>query len=160
MKGVYLMCWTVSQLAYLAGIIDGEGCINIYRSGKYPRTDYSIRIYVVSTDKILIDWLQTTFGGLQYKRETRSGWKTKYEWIVERRLFDQLCNAVLPYIIIKKAQLELALRFRDSFGPLTHKSNGQIMPLSPQIRAFRYECFVEMRRLNGRYSLVKEPCIG
>lgn len=142
---------TPTQLAYLAGIIDGEGTVHIGRTGARPRCDYNVRIYVVSTDKILIDWLIGNFGGLSYTRLPKPGstWKTKYEWVIDRKLLDELGVQLLPYLIIKKPQMELALRFRDSFVPIA-RINGRLGSLSQEVRDFRLQCCLDMRVLNHR----------
>jgi len=50
----------MSKYIYLAGIIDGEGCISLAKNGcarKY------IKIVVVNTSKDLIFWLKENFDG-------------------------------------------------------------------------------------------------
>ena len=59
--------YTVAQLAYLAGIIDGEGSIYIGNFSCNKKTKvpyYQTNIQVTNTDKTLIDWLFDIFGGL------------------------------------------------------------------------------------------------
>ena len=59
--------YTLAQIAYLAGIIDGEGCIYIGNHSCNAETGdkyYQTLLKVTSTDKCLIDWLQQIFGGL------------------------------------------------------------------------------------------------
>jgi len=144
---------TDTTLAYLAGILDGEGCFNIYRGGKRPRIDYTGRLYVVSTDRVLIDWLQEHFGGFTYTREVRIEWKTKYEWILERSKSVEVCRAILPYLVIKKPQAELLILFQQSFTEM--KVGGR---LTDDQRALRERCFFRMKELNHRgHSVVKEP---
>ena len=138
------MTWTEPQLAYLAGIVDGEGCVNIYRGGKRPRMDYAGRIYVVSTDRCLIDWLQGLFGGMTYTRRVREGYKPKHEWVVERRMTDAIISGILPYVVIKRDQLELLQRFNATFAKKDY------WKLPPETRAYREWCFLELRRLNHR----------
>ena len=54
------------KLAYLAGIIDGEGTIVIakgkIRKGRINHP-YSLRLVVMNTDIRLIEWLKENFGG-------------------------------------------------------------------------------------------------
>jgi hypothetical protein len=54
--------YTVAEIAYLAGIIDGEGCIYIGNFSCNKKTGvpyYQTNIQVTNTDKKLIDWLLT-----------------------------------------------------------------------------------------------------
>jgi len=143
--------WNEAQLAYLAGIIDADGTINIYRSGKRPRKDYNVRFYVVNTNKTLIDWLQSNFGGMVYSRQPKNpAWKIKYEWVIERRVFDLIAKAILPYVVAKQKQLKLALRFRESF-----QTRYRVLP--SDVRIFREQCFHQMKSLNLRGSKGRAP---
>lgn len=63
------MKWTDTQIAYLAGIIDGEGCFCIQRPGGKTHT---LRLFVMNTFKPLIDYLYKTYGGYQYSRKKKN----------------------------------------------------------------------------------------
>jgi hypothetical protein len=69
-----------AKYAYLAGIIDGEGCITIGAGKKETCINYNALLLVQNTSKELIDWLQKHFGGHVYlsKKETA---KTKTAWM-------------------------------------------------------------------------------
>jgi hypothetical protein len=134
---------TEVQRAYLAGIIDGEGCFNIYRSGKRPRVDYALRVHVMTTSKELAVWLSANIGGSIHSRESKHGWKTRYEWFFDRSVIDELIKTIRPYLVIKPKQADLALRFRESFATRT-------APLTPNVRALREDCYQAMKRLNQK----------
>ena len=56
-----------TDIAYLAGIIDGEGSIYIGNFSCNEITKlpyYQTNMQVTNTDQKLIDWLHNTFGGL------------------------------------------------------------------------------------------------
>jgi hypothetical protein len=58
--------YTDIQLAYLAGIIDGEGSIYIGNFSCNPKTGtpyYQTNMEVTNTDAGLIDWLMGNIGG-------------------------------------------------------------------------------------------------
>lgn len=66
------------DLAYLAGILDGEGCFSI---GKSSKGYYNLRVDVVNTDRRLIEWLHVNFGGYTGDRNTEKvEWKNKQTW--------------------------------------------------------------------------------
>lgn len=132
-----------TDFAYLAGILDGEGCFSIFRGGKRPRIDYTGRLYVVSTDRVLIDWLYDRFGGHRYSRKTRQGWKTKFEWVIDRRAATNICVSVLPYLVIKREQAFLLTEFNRSF-------ETRFSRLPDSVREFRETCFLRMKELNHR----------
>lgn len=56
---------TTEDLAYFAGLFDGEGCVQIYKrtkSGAGKTTPYQIRATMTNTVKCVIDDLAQAFG--------------------------------------------------------------------------------------------------
>jgi len=138
------MNWNIKQLAYLAGIIDADGCISIGRTGKLPRRDFNVRMYVMCTDKNLINWLHQTFGGLTYSRKRENiKWKIRYEWFAERKTLDILLPKLIPFLIIKKDRAKIAFEFRKTFAK-------RQSPLPKDVRTFREKCFHKLKSLNSR----------
>jgi hypothetical protein len=96
----------ISVIAYLAGIIDGEGSIYIYEKinkGKYIRRYAGIQ--VSSTDPKLIAWLQEKFPGTTYTQMPPypHQWKESYTWrLTKAKEVYLLLKKLLPYLIIKK----------------------------------------------------------
>src|SRR5438552_12044463 len=100
---------TTIDLAYLAGIIDGEGSIS-----RTPIKDvFRCSVIVYNTDKALMDWLGS-FGGRCYIRKFAPGsYSTKltqYGWHVQKaRDVILLLSALIPCLRIKKARAQQAL---------------------------------------------------
>lgn len=96
-----------TDLAYLAGIIDGEGTITLTknnRSDAFRRIDVS----VANTDRALIDWLKAEFGGKVRTRASRkSHWKTGYEWRVGADQALRLLKRIRRYLRIKRPRADL-----------------------------------------------------
>lgn len=140
------------QIAYLAGLIDGEGCLYIgnVKQGKYG-TGYQWHsmLKIASCDEALIIWLENTFGG---SKDSRYRWTSKqkftrpvYNWQATGPMLDYLLPLVKPYLIIKKNQCDVMLRYR-----LTSKNIGS-QRLSPEINEQRLQLMAEMRNFNSRY---------
>ena len=58
--------YTIVQIAYLAGIVDGEGSIYIGNFSCNPKTgtkNYQTNMEVTNTDENLINWLMENIGG-------------------------------------------------------------------------------------------------
>ena len=127
--------------SYLAGILDGEGGININYSGP-TRDCYRMRVYVVNTDLRLIKWLKSKFGGYIYRRKTKEGYKTKWEWYHYDDKSTELLKECMPYLIVKKEQAELAIAFRDTVNN-EHK-------LSEETKSLRKSFHTQMKSLNKR----------
>lgn len=100
---------TEIDLAYLAGIIDGEGCISIV---KYPWGHFNCRISVVNTDVRLMVWLQESWGGgLSTPRQVKPHWKPTMMWILSGEKAVDLIKELQPYLMLKKEQAEVFLSY-------------------------------------------------
>lgn len=97
----------LKSIAYLAGIIDGEGCIMISR----PHGDfsyYSMRLEVAQKDGKLMDYLIGSFGGsIRDSRNGASVWK----WQLSGKKAVELLTTCLPFLVVKKKQAEIAIRW-------------------------------------------------
>ena len=97
------------DISYLAGIIDGEGCISINHSKK--TNEYRLRISITSTDRILLDWVQERYGGYIYERKKQlPHHRRKYEWIIfAHRPQEQFLKLLADTLIIKQDRAQLGL---------------------------------------------------
>lgn len=104
-------------LAYLAGLIDGEGCIYLYwREGKahgdrYLRIKVGLAIHL--TDKILIDWINKLFekSGTTYSQKRVANHRTLYSARIEGFRLYPWVVALLPYIKLKKQQFRVLAKY-------------------------------------------------
>lgn len=100
---------TDKERAYIAGIIDGEGCIIATSDPKV-----TFHVGVVHTSTRLLNYLQkTTNSGSVYNATPSTlGSKPVYEWRVGSDDASCLLLMLLPYLIVKKEEAEVALEFR------------------------------------------------
>jgi hypothetical protein len=108
---------SIPELAYIAGILDGEGCISIIRQVNRHRNSsvwFYLRIRIASNHRGMLEWLQARLGrGTNILRMTaprpghRQGWQLD---LTHWRAADLLVK-LNPFMIIKKSQAELALTF-------------------------------------------------
>ncbi|OPX88998.1 MAG: hypothetical protein A4E53_01731 [Pelotomaculum sp. PtaB.Bin104] len=111
------MLESIVDRAYLAGAIDGEGCIRIFH-GKNGRNTNWIRhrafLQVTNTNRILPDWckLITGMGFVRAIKPKNHKWKTRYDWIVQDGNAIDVIEAVLPYLKLKHSHASL---LRDWF---------------------------------------------
>ena len=118
----------VASLAYMAGILDGEGTITIKqcKGKKGTSNGYSVQVLVFNTDEGLMVWLEDKFSGLlTEKKGVASGNRKCYVWWLSGELAGQLLEVLLPYLKIKAKQAELAIRFLDHGRG---KANGRRHP--------------------------------
>lgn len=110
---------TITDLAYAAGFVDGEGYVSVKRAG-YLREGWSrhYRLYisVANTNPLVIDWFKAKFGG-SIKRATKRENPTHkpcYSWIISAKSGALFLKLITPYLIIKKTQAELCLTFQTT----------------------------------------------
>lgn len=105
---------TEAQIAYVAGIIDGEGLIYFNRKGDY----YLLKLDVKNTAKQLLDWLQQTTGmGSMRLLKTRANRQPCWEWRLSSSQALQLLTVVQPYIVIKTDQIDIAIKYQNLPAP-------------------------------------------
>lgn len=141
---------TSEQIAYLAGIIDGEGCFYIGRvkQGKYGcGYQFHTCIKIDNTCRDLIEYLNNIFGG---RREY--AWHKKapnhnavYVWTAQGPILDYLCPLVLPYLVVKRQQCELMMQIRKTYKNIGSKR------LPDDVVAIRTDIMIKLRQLNSRW---------
>jgi len=107
--------------AYVAGLIDGEGCIHIEKKlGKDKTPQYfTLRVSVTNTEFKMVNWLKENFGGhIQFHKKYKENWRRKYQWSIVARQALVFLELIRPYVLVKGEQLELAILFqkRKKFG--------------------------------------------
>lgn len=111
-------------LAYFAGVMDGEGCVSIRRTKARPSvglsTRYSVSVIVGNTNRELIARLASAFdaGSITYRYATRRK-RACYLWALSSGPARAVLEALLPYLVVKKAQAEVVLDFIHGFD--SHK---------------------------------------
>lgn len=140
-----------SDLAYVAGIIDGEGCVSLNINRRSDVTSgyvFVLKVSVAMTDKEVPEWLKATFGGsLSTHLPAKTGYRIYYAWMLEAKQAANFLGVILPYLRVKTAQATLALEFQKL------KSSGGYRRQSPKPQeAYNAEIRVveQMRQLNRR----------
>ncbi len=111
-------------LAYIAGIIDGEGYVGIPRSRTRDGRErknvyYRIRVTITNSDARLLLWLQKTLVGgsvasTGYKNQAQNQHKPCWFFHLSGANCERLLVAVIPYLILKKEQALLCLEMRGT----------------------------------------------
>jgi hypothetical protein len=126
-----------TDAAWIAGILDGEGCLGVTRRPNGRHVAYAMRISVRNTCPRMIDRLYRTTGmGSLHFRPGDEKRRATVIWIVDRLAeVEALLLAVLPHLTTKSRQAELLLQWPR--GGVT--SPGE-----------RERLFLEARALNRR----------
>lgn len=146
-----------TDLAYLAGIIDGEGCfwigiISKKETSGYVNEHFRGVLKIDNTDRKLVDWLDTVFSGTSSAR-SRTTSSRKYErevftWVATGDRLLDLCEQVLPYLVIKKEHCENMIKFRKTY---TNRLGSN--QLSYEQIVTRQSCVEMSKKLNSRWHL-------
>ena len=108
-----------TDLAWLAGIIDGEGSIFVMKQGRKDRerdTNYILKMSVQSVDPYMApECLKITEEGSCYlNREKRENMSNTMKWQVCGKGATRVLKLLLPYLRVKKYQAELAIQFQET----------------------------------------------
>lgn len=104
---------TDTELAYIAGIIDGEGCIEVYshKSNKYAGYRTTFKLSVTNTELILIRWILNTtgIGAISTFKNKDENHKVAYRWNICARQAGTFLRLIRPWLIVKAGQADVAL---------------------------------------------------
>ena len=157
-----------TDLAYLAGFVDGEGCffIGFFKTispatGK-PGQNYHTVLKISNTCERTMRYLKDKFGGLLrgVNRATRKSGiiRPVFDLVWTGDDLTDLTKALLPYLVLKEPQAKVMLKMRNTF--FRGRGRGQTI-LSEEIKEERHQYFLEIRKLNSRFAshpLKLNPC--
>ena len=137
----------ISDMAYCAGLFDGEGCVAAYRLN-YDPPRWSVRVTISMVNPKALRKIQNLFGGsLSYSNP-----KNCWSWYPGARASTTFLRAVLPYLTVKKDEAILALQLRTRMEEYKHVSrgcDGQAL-LSPAEVNIRQSLVDEIKALKRR----------
>jgi len=122
-------------LAYIAGIIDGEGSIwvAVYKRKFTPL--HAIGVTVGMTDPQAVDLLQQVYPGSYNVRTIKSG-KTMYRWCITAKKARRFLEDIYEYLRVKKEQARLAIELesRKSFTRYPYSLSEDELAIRENIR--------------------------
>ena len=104
--------------AYLAGLIDGEGCLEIQKRKKKEcigEIAYVPRVRICMTNKEIIEWLRNSFGGYIFERAANGNQRKSWTWALLYRKVKPFIDAIYPYLRVKKKQAEILKKFLKTY---------------------------------------------
>jgi hypothetical protein len=102
------------EIAYAAGFIDGEGCVD-YKATNRGGWEYSyIRLRVNNTNEEVLLWLEKKFRvGSVTSRKVPIGNKPQWIWAVEGTPnVVSVLKLIEPYLIVKRKQVKEMLGYK------------------------------------------------
>lgn len=92
------------NLAYVAGLMDGEGSIGFTRS----RSAMIPRVSITNTDVDLLENLKAVFGGhIQKLSRVNDKWKPAFAWVLNNSKAVDFVEKIEPWLRVKKEQVWL-----------------------------------------------------
>ena len=146
------------KLAYVAGFLDGEGCIMIVK--RKPRNkervsySYSILVTISQRDGKIMDWLYGNFGGSIRWKDRKN---PTYEWVITHRKAEKFLKDILPFLKYKKPQAILALNLQQRLYKTNKKRNGTCEVLLDNELKIREQMRLKCRELKHVYQESKHP---
>ena len=119
---------TLTDWAYAAGFVDGEGCIAVVRSfvPSRDRYQYGVHVVVANRDREVLEWMKSHWGGwvVTFTRghdNARQAWNWRAPTGISAKSF---LLGIEPWLRVKPAQcsnalamIELMARSRGTLGP-------------------------------------------
>jgi hypothetical protein len=110
------------EIAYVAGLFDGEGMVRIAKERRTNSTSYQVHIMIGMTHEPIIRMLHLQFGGSFYvndhsKRNPNA--RPQYCWQACSQNACTFLRLIHPFLVVKKDEAKLALDLQESID--THK---------------------------------------
>lgn len=147
---------TPEEASYLAGFIDADGCIGLYK--RKPDKEnwsngYQVYLGLTNRDLKVLNWAQDKIGG-HLNEKKRYDPKHSKAYSLQIRGLTQVLKTleqIQPYLITKKDQANLVILFSKEIDKLTGgKKEKPKSKLSNEEIEKREKFFLQMKELNRR----------
>jgi hypothetical protein len=101
------------HLAYVAGLIDGEGCLRIHRQSKKTTSTFTAIVQMNMSNKArhIGEQMAATFGGALYEvKSTNPKWSDQWQWRISGDVASNFVKQIHPFLMLKQKQASLILR--------------------------------------------------
>lgn len=138
------------HLPYLAGFVDGEGCIRVFvfkrKEGGISTLTSLLR--VVNTCRKVLNEFKSVYGGSIYPTTNfKKGWKHCWAWEVRKDNLERVLRDIAPYLKIKKKHARLALKAIKHMNKNNYRGRGRV---PEKVLAYRLRLVREYSALNRK----------
>ena len=135
------------NIAYVAGFIDGEGCVSI---GVAKKRYVCPNIQVSNTNLTVLKLFKEQFGGsIQNRLDKRKNRRPSWTWWIAANKALKVLEEVKPFLIIKKPQAEILLGLKRC-SLKRNKLGRLVRRMTPEIIKDNFERVAAIRKLNKR----------
>lgn len=110
------------EFAYIAGLIDAEGCFRVKKwlPKNKPNYVYTISLEIGNTNKLFFEWLMMRFGGsLTFIKSSQDNKKNSCIWSLQSKRLNFFLPSIVAFLKTKKPVCNKLIEFHG-----TIKSNG------------------------------------
>jgi hypothetical protein len=135
--------------AYMAGFVDGEGCVGVGEHNK--AAILHVRFAVRNCNRDVLEWCKRTtgVGAIVVSFNSNPRWKTSYSWVVSSGAAVSVLAQLAPYVKIKAPQIGLAIAFHERLQTPSLRVD----------RVWQREWMAKMKAMNARGPKKEpEPC--
>lgn len=141
------------DLAYIAGIVDGEGYVGIGRNNRTGRPNqvpqYMEVVSIGMNNPKPIKFIYRFFGGC-FKRDTRGLYRVR----LNNKLAHELLRQIRPFLKVKDVECKILFKLRKSIESPNTKIRSKISPrariLKKEVTNYRKSLFEEVKRLHHK----------
>lgn len=105
---------------YMAGLVDGEGCIdaNLFRDKRYEHLPLyirpRIRVTMVASSLYILEMFKANHGGtLDLRKSDNPKWQSSWTWTLEGSKLRPFLQNIANHLYLKKEQALLAIWIQD-----------------------------------------------
>jgi len=141
--------------AYLAGLIDSEGCFRIkhWKPKNKPNQVYTITLEIGNTKLPIMPFLVERFGGSITFIPARSNKKASATWTLSAKALYKILPKVYPFLTNKKDVCQKLLEFQNTILPNGGDRNSELFrALFERNREVRDRIIDEIHLLNAKGS--------
>ncbi len=139
------------SVEYLAGFIDGEGSLILWRRPRGQSVEYTSRIYLANTNLRILVEIQRDFGGkLVESLHANPHWKRQFSLRWASATAERLLLLVGPYLRVKSKQAAAVLSFSQHRKSAKRDAVQQGRPLLPEDLKIREAFYWRLRALNAK----------
>ena len=140
---------------YIAGLFDGEGHVSITVTQRRGQTDPKLCVKLTNTHLPVMDMVKDQYGGVYYiPRKIKNHYLQVYQLSLNVTESKRFLTEMLPYLVIKKRQAELALEFSNTIYRRGKK------PVTAEEKQLREELMIKMREEKSKEWIQQRQLIG
>ena len=137
---------SATELAYMAGFLDGEGYVAISKSKKITKwrsvgLTLTVAISQINPEPLL--FIHQFFGGHLREEPAKKNRRKSYTWLISSKAAYNFLLAVLPYLKVKKDEVKVGLKFQETMG-------RPLMKVPENILDERQKLYTEMKSFKSR----------